>query len=150
MKNKLYFNEYNVRMGGFSYLPLVSGLLRSYAETFPEIREGYEFMTFIYAMDVPSRILEQYTEPPAVACFSSMIQPNGKEIRVAAMEFDHNLPEYFDMRFSTRPVPLTRKPTWMTLQPEDYRGDLKEFARMSILWGRKSGTMLVKHAYGFR
>lgn len=69
----LYFNEYNVRMGGFSYLPLVSGLLRSYAETFQEIRDNYEFMPFIYEMDVPSKILAQYTKPPDVACFSSVM-----------------------------------------------------------------------------
>lgn len=73
MKKRIYFNEYNVRMGNFSYLPLVSGLLRSYAETFPEVRKNYEFMPFIYDMDVPSRILEQYTEAPDIACFSSVM-----------------------------------------------------------------------------
>lgn len=77
-------------------------------------------------------------------------QPNGRENGFVVLEFDHNFPEYFERRFSTSPVPLTRKPTWMKLQPEDYGGDLKEFARKSILWGRKSGTMLVKQAYGFR
>lgn len=73
MKKRIYFNEYNVRMGNFSYLPLVSGLLRSYAVTFPEVQENYEFMPFIYAMDVPSKILDQYTEPPDLACFSSVM-----------------------------------------------------------------------------
>ena len=80
---KVYFNEYNVRMGGFSYLPLVSGLLRSYAETFPEIRENYDFMPFIYAMDTPSKILEQYTEPPDVACFSSVMWNEQLNYKVA-------------------------------------------------------------------
>ncbi len=73
MKRRVYFNEYNVRMGGFSYLPLVSGLLRSYAETVPIIREHYEFMPFIYAMDRPANILAHYTQPPDIACFSSVM-----------------------------------------------------------------------------
>jgi hypothetical protein len=77
-------------------------------------------------------------------------QPNGRESGAVALEFDCNFPEYFERRFSTTPVPFTKKPTWMRLEPENYRGDLKEFARKSILWGRKSGTMLVKHTCGFR
>jgi len=50
----IYFNEYNVQMGAFSYLPLVSGLLQAYGETFPEIKENYTFMPFIYHMDEPA------------------------------------------------------------------------------------------------
>jgi putative methyltransferase len=73
MMKSVYFNEYNVRMGGFSYLPLVSGLLRSYAETYPLLKEHYRFMPFIYAMERPAAIFRQYTEPPAIACFSSVM-----------------------------------------------------------------------------
>ena len=69
MKKNIYLNEFNVKMQGASYLPLVSGLLRSYAETHPEICNNYKFMPFIYAMDVPERILLQYTEEPDIACF---------------------------------------------------------------------------------
>jgi len=60
-------------MGAFSYLPLVSGLLRAYGETFPEIKANYKFMPFIYYMDEPAKILEQYTEPPDIAAFSSVM-----------------------------------------------------------------------------
>jgi radical SAM superfamily enzyme YgiQ (UPF0313 family) len=70
---RVYFNEYNVKMDGVSYLPLVSGLLRAYAETFPDIKSGYQFEPFIYSMDEPEKILAQYTEPPDSACFSSVM-----------------------------------------------------------------------------
>lgn len=83
MTQTVYFNEYNIRMGAFSYLPLVSGLLRSYAETFPEIAAGYRFMPFIYAMDRPAAILAKYTEPPDVACFSSMMWNEQLNYRIA-------------------------------------------------------------------
>ena len=73
MHKTIYLNEFNVKMQGASYLPLVSGLLRSYAETDPEINKYYKFMPFIYAMDVPEKILLQYTEEPDIACFSSVM-----------------------------------------------------------------------------
>ena len=69
----IYFNEYNVQMGAFSYLPLVSGLLQAYGGTFPEIKENYTFMPFIYHMDEPAKILAQYTKPPDIAAFSSVM-----------------------------------------------------------------------------
>lgn len=69
----VYFNEYNIRMGQFSYLPLVSGLLRAYAEQFEDITDGFRFMPFVYEMDRPANILAKYSEPPAIACFSSMM-----------------------------------------------------------------------------
>jgi hypothetical protein len=56
--------------------------------------------------------------------------------------FDWNLPEYFDRRFSSSPVALRRERCEMTVTPTDWAGDLKRFAKESILWGRKSGTML--------
>ena len=94
MKRRVYFNEYNVRMGGFSYLPLVSGLLRSYAETVPAIREHYGFMPFIYAMERPANILAHYAQPPDVACFSSVMwneQLNYHIARHVKREYPHCL-----------------------------------------------------------
>lgn len=73
MCRNVYFNEYNVRMGAFSYLPLVSGLLRAYSETIPAIKENYAFMPFIYYMDEPGAILSQYSVAPDVAAFSSVM-----------------------------------------------------------------------------
>lgn len=66
----VYFNEYNVRMGQMSYLPLVSGLLRAAAETSATVRWNYQFKPFIYAVDPAQKILANYDEPPAVAAFS--------------------------------------------------------------------------------
>jgi len=61
--------------------------------------------------------------------------------------FSHNIPEYFDKRFSTKPVPLQKKPQVMSLNYSNYDKDKRRFARETILWGRKSGTMLVQHRY---
>jgi len=80
----IYLNEYNVRMGAFSYLPFVSGLLRAYCETFKEIRDNYVFMPFIYHMDEPHKILSQYTEAPDIAAFSSVMWNEQLNYHIAA------------------------------------------------------------------
>ena len=69
----MYLNEFNVGVGEVSYLPLVSGLLRAYAETFSQLKENYQFMPFIYRMALPAEILANYTDPPDVAAFSSVM-----------------------------------------------------------------------------
>jgi len=63
-------------------------------------------------------------------------------------QFSWNLPEYFEARFSSSPVPLSHEPSWMTITPTEWAGDMRRFAKESILWGRKSGTMLTPCAYG--
>lgn len=66
-------------------------------------------------------------------------------IRVGnSRRFDYNVPEYFDKLFGTSPVPLERKPQIATYSPKEWNGDSEKFARECILWGRKSGTMLVE------
>ena len=66
---RVFFNEFNVLMHKTAYLPLVSGLLRAYAETNETIRDGYEFREMFFYRDSPKRILSRY-EDPAVAAFS--------------------------------------------------------------------------------
>lgn len=68
-KSRVYLNEFNVLMENTAYLPLVSGLLRAYAETFEEIREQYEFMPFIFFRDGVENIIAHY-DNPSVAAFS--------------------------------------------------------------------------------
>ncbi len=72
MPSKVYFNEYNIRMGPLSYLPLVSGLLRAHAETSEVVRREYTFEPFIYVNDAPRVILDRY-DNPGVAAFSSFM-----------------------------------------------------------------------------
>ena len=82
-KRRVYFNEFNVLMEGTAYLPLVSGLLRCYAETKPALRERYEFMPFLFYRDRVDSILARY-ENPSVAAFSSSMWNEQINLRVAA------------------------------------------------------------------
>lgn len=66
---EVYFNEYNVLMDNTVYLPLVSGLLQTYALTIPDVRGNYRFMPFIFIRDRCDNIIKQYKNP-AVAAFS--------------------------------------------------------------------------------
>lgn len=69
---RVYFNEFNVSLGKYSYLPLVSGILRAYAETDPLIRDRYEFAPFLYKMDSVANVLSQYDDPDVAAFSVSM------------------------------------------------------------------------------
>lgn len=81
-KRRVYFNEFNVLMEGSAYLPLVSGLLRCYAETQPLLRERYEFMPFLFYRDRVDDVLRHY-ENPSVAAFSSSMWNEQINLRVA-------------------------------------------------------------------
>ena len=81
-KRRLYFNEFNVLMEGSAYLPLVSGLLRCYAETKPVLQERYEFMPFLFYRDRLASIVNRY-ENPGVAAFSCSMWNEQINLRVA-------------------------------------------------------------------
>lgn len=81
-KLQVYFNEYNVLMENTVYFPLVSGLLQSYAQTNPLIRERYQFMPFIFIRDYPGQILSQY-QNPAIAAFSISMWNTSLSLEVA-------------------------------------------------------------------
>jgi radical SAM superfamily enzyme YgiQ (UPF0313 family) len=69
VKKQVYFNEYNVPMEKTIYFPLVSGLLQSYAQSIPLLKENYLFMPFVFLRDNPDAIVSGY-DLPAVAAFS--------------------------------------------------------------------------------
>lgn len=90
-KARVYFNEYNVLMENTTYLPLVSGLLQSAVETFPEIKEQYEFMPFMFRREAPEEILDIY-ENPAVAAFSVFMWNEQLSLHIAR-ELKQRYPE---------------------------------------------------------
>jgi putative methyltransferase len=55
--------------------------------------------------------------------------------------FLFNFPEYFEKRLSNWPVKLRERSQSLTVVQPDFKGDKKTFARMVILWGRKSGLI---------
>ncbi|OHA38123.1 MAG: hypothetical protein A3G03_01610 [Candidatus Taylorbacteria bacterium RIFCSPLOWO2_12_FULL_44_15c] len=69
---KVYFHEFNVLMGDRVYLPNVSGMLRAYAETLPQIAGNYEFMPFLFVRSQPSKIIAAWDNPAVLAFSSSM------------------------------------------------------------------------------
>lgn len=58
--------------------------------------------------------------------------------------YQYNLPEYFHRSFGTDPVGVSRDTQVVTCDPIDFAGDRADFAKRTILWGRKSGALLVK------
>ncbi len=69
----VYMNEFNVRMGKATYLPLVSGILRAYAETSERVRANYRFKPFLFCIDRFENLIAQYDEELAMATFSPSV-----------------------------------------------------------------------------
>jgi hypothetical protein len=74
--------------------------------------------------------------------FQSLVipRPDGRSSQRA--RFEHDLPGWFESLFATEPVAMQATPTVVEAIQPDFAGDLPRFARETILWGRKSGTML--------
>jgi len=84
---RIYLNEFNIPMENAIYLPLVSGLLQSYAEEWLRIEQTYEFMPFLFIRDTPENILSQYDDP-YMACFSVCIWNHRLSLAVAQLVKD--------------------------------------------------------------
>ena len=80
---RVYLNEFNIVMGNTTYLPLVSGLLRAFAETKEKIINNYQFMPFLFHIDNPRTILSNY-DNPSIAAFSESMWNEQLCLKVAA------------------------------------------------------------------
>lgn len=59
----------NYQYGQNVFIPYSVGSLQAYAETFPEIREGFQFQNPLFLRTDPAEVVRKM-EKPAVACFS--------------------------------------------------------------------------------
>jgi len=83
-KLRVYFGEFNVLMEKAAYLPLVSGILRAYAEQDETIRQHYEFLPFQFLRAKPETLLENFVDPDVV-CFSSSMWNEQLNLRLSAL-----------------------------------------------------------------
>src|SRR5262249_53554839 len=60
------------------------------------------------------------------------------------VRFERALARWFEALFSTAPQPLAAEPETVEFVQPEFAGDLPRYARETILWGRKSGTMLAQ------
>lgn len=84
IKRKIYFFESNVPMSGTIYLPLVSGILQAYVQTFPVINENYSFEPYIFIRDTPENMIKDVVDPYMVA-FSVCIWNHQLSLAVARL-----------------------------------------------------------------
>lgn len=76
--------------------------------------------------------------------YQSLSIPRANGRVVTRARFDHPMHEWFEALFTTTPIPLERSACVVEATQPDFAGDLGRFARETILWGRKSGTMLAR------
>jgi putative methyltransferase len=81
-KRRVYFNEFNLLMGNTTYLPLVSGLLKAFALTRPNLAVAYDFMPFHFHIEAPAPIVARHADP-FVAAFSLSLWNEQLSLEVA-------------------------------------------------------------------
>ena len=59
-----------------------------------------------------------------------------------SVQFQYNWPEYFESRLTSNPISIQKIPQAMTVRYKDFAGDKREYAKQTIMWGRKSGTIM--------
>ncbi len=79
--------------------------------------------------------------------YQKMKIPTASLPEVTEKRFTYNFPEYFEYCLYSRPKPLEYKEQTLILCPTDYKNDKQKYAREVVLWGRKSGNLLVKSYY---
>ena len=82
MKNRVYFFESNIPMDKTVYLPLVSGILQAYAQTFLVLKESFDFQPFIFMRDTPDNLMKKFDNPFLVA-FSVCIWNHQLSLEIA-------------------------------------------------------------------
>ena len=79
-----------------------------------------------------------------VVTYQRLRIPTANDSENTSYEFSFNLPEFFERWQTASPVPLKKERQVMNVTRKEYKGEMARFARETILWGRKSGTMLTK------
>jgi putative methyltransferase len=80
----VYFIEFNVLMEKGAYLPLVSGILRAYAELDETVQEHYEFQPFLFLRRRPELLLDSI-DAPDVVCMSTSMWNEQLNLRLAEL-----------------------------------------------------------------
>jgi radical SAM superfamily enzyme YgiQ (UPF0313 family) len=88
-KRNVYFCEFNVLMERAAYLPLVSGILRCYAEKHAALETAYAFRPFLFLRQSPEAIVDQMLDPDIV-CFSTSMWNEQLNLRVGALLKDRH------------------------------------------------------------
>ena len=68
--------------------------------------------------------------------------PTAVDLETRTETFSFTLAEYFERIQSSAPVALREAQQQVVFRARVFDGDRHEFARATILWGRKSGTIM--------
>ena len=105
----------------------------------------YEF-TYMVADYLTSRkVPYSAAELSEVVHYQRLRMPSADDLPSAVQAFQHNVPEYFE-RVMDAPVDMTRTMQPLTIYAKQFQGDKPRFAKETIMWGRKSGTIMTEAA----
>lgn len=73
--------------------------------------------------------------------YQRMRMPSFVDYPVVVQPFQTNMPEYFDKLLTENPIHLEKKPQTLRRYSRNF-SDPSEFAKQTLMWGRKSGTIM--------
>ena len=107
-----------------------------------------EMLTLLSGFLTERGISFDESELQEVVKYQKLRIPTHSDPVSSVQPFQFNIPEYFETCFRSDAQPLRRRYQELALvDPRDYEGNKFEYAKESILWGRKSGTMLTDVSY---
>lgn len=102
-----------------------------------------EFADLLHAFLDERGVPHSMEELREAVAYQRLRVPSWNAPSITHCNFKHNFPEYFAGRFRGKKVALQRQAQRLVLRaPRDFGGDRVRFARETVLWGRKSDTML--------
>ena len=116
-----------------SFLRIVEHADRFYAE----------FVKLLHAYLDERGIPHSMDELQEAVTYQRARVPSWHAPSVTRWDFKHNFPAYFAGRLRGKKVALQQQPQQLVLRaPRDFGGDKIRFARETVLWARKSDTLL--------
>lgn len=80
-----------------------------------------------------------------VLYYQRLRMPSADDLPSSIQSFSFNVPEYFE-KIMYEPVELVRKTQPLTIYAKTYHNDKPRFAKETLMWGRKSGTIMTQAA----
>lgn len=116
-----------------SFLRIAGHLDRFYAE----------FVELLHAFLDEHSIPHSIDELQEAVTYQRFRVPSWNAPSIIQWNFKHNFPEYFAGHLQGKKVALRQQPQQLVLRtPRDFGGDKVRFAEKTVLWGRKSDTLL--------
>ena len=103
----------------------------------------YEFAYMVADFLTSRKVPYSAAELSEVVHYQRLRMPSSDDLPSSVQAFQHNVPTYFS-RVMDAPVDMEHTMQPLTIYAKQFQGDKPRFAKETIMWGRKSGTIMTE------